>query len=160
MRADENSDARSDEIRKPLPDDLQQEIAHRVLVNGEQQKHVLADMQRRGVVVSRATISRICQRVEARATALPPTVHTDPETGIEVEQSSDSILQDMERDLWREYRAAKGNVRDKTAIAKVMPAIVGMRLKLREPPPQPVKPNEPAQPTPEQPKPAELVSFN
>lgn len=158
MRSDETSDARPDEIRKPLPDDLQQEIAHRVLVNGEQQKHVLADMQRRGVVVSRATISRICQRVEARATAIPPTVHTDPKTGIEVEQSSDSILQDMERDLWREYRAAKGNVRDKTAIAKVMPAIVGMRLKLREPPP--TKPNDPAQPTPEQPTPTELVSFN
>lgn len=158
MRTDENSDAQPDEIRKPLPDKLQQEIAHRVLVNGEQQKHVLADMQRRGVVVSRATISRICQRVEARATAIPPTVHTDPKTGIEVEQSEDSILQDMGRDLWREYRTA--DLRDKIQIAKVLPGVALARLKLREPPPQPVKPNEPTQPAPEQPKPAELVSFN
>lgn len=158
MRADENSDARSDESRKPLPDDLQQEIAHRVLVNGEQQKHVLADMQRRGVVVSRATISRICQRVEARATAIPPTVHTDPKTGIEVEQSEDSILQDVGRDLWREYRTA--DLRDKIQIAKVLPGVALARLKLREPPQQPSRPNDPAQPAPEQPKPAELVSFN
>lgn len=158
MRADENSDARPDEIRKPLPDDLQREIAHRVLVNGEQQKHVLADMQRRGVVVSRATISRICQRVEARATAIPPTVHTDPKTGIEVEQSEDSILQDVGRDLWREYRTA--DLRDKIQIAKVLPGVALARLKLREPPQQPSRPNDPAQPAPEQPKPAELVSFN
>lgn len=158
MRTDENSDAQPDEIRKPLPDKLQQEIAHRVLVNGEQQKHVLADMQRRGVVVSRATISRICQRVEARATAIPPTVHTDPKTGIEVEQSEDSILQDMGRDLWREYRTA--DLRDKIQIAKVLPGVALARLKLREPPPQPVKANELTQPAPEQPKPAELVSFN
>jgi hypothetical protein len=157
MRADENSDARPDEIRKPLPDVLQQEIAHRVLVNGEQQKHVLADMQRRGVVVSRATISRICQRVKARATAIPPTVHTDPKTGIEVEQSEDSILQDMGRDLWREYRTA--DLRDKIQIAKVLPGVALARLKLREPPPP--KPGEPGQPQPsEPPPPTELVRFN
>lgn len=158
MRTDESSDAPLDESRKPLPDDLQQEIAHRVLVNGEQQKHVLADMQRRGVVVSRATISRICQRVKARATAIPPTVHTDPKTGIEVEQSEDSILQDVGRDLWREYRTA--DVRDKIQIAKVLPGVALARLKLREPPQQPARPNDPVQPAPEQPKPAELVSFN
>jgi hypothetical protein len=157
MRADENSDARPDEIRKPLPDVLQQELAHRVLVNGEQQKHVLADMQRRGVVVSRATISRICQRVKARATAIPPTVHTDPKTGIEVEQSEDSILQDMGRDLWREYRTA--DLRDKIQIAKVLPGVALARLKLREPPPP--KPGEPGQPQPsEPPPPTELVRFN
>ena len=159
MKEPESSDAPKAESRQPLPDDLQREIAHRVLVNGEKQVAVQADFAKRGISVSAATISRICQRVEARATAIPPTVHTDPETGIEVEQSSDSILQDMERDLWREYRAAKGNVRDKTAIAKVMPAIVGMRLKLREPPS--TKPNDPAQPQPERPAPpTELVRFN
>lgn len=157
MRANENSDEPLGEIRRPLPDDLQREIAHRVLVNGEQQKHVLADMQRRGVVVSRATISRICQRVEARATAIPPTVHTDPKTGIEVEQSEDSILQDMGRDLWREYRTA--DLRDKIQIAKVLPGVALARLKLREPPPP--KPGEPGQPQPpEPPQPTECVRFN
>lgn len=156
MRTDETSDAPLDETRKPLPDDLQQEIAHRVLVNGEQQKHVLADMQRRGVVVSRATISRICQRVKARATAIPPTVHTDPKTGIEVEQSEDSILQDVGRDLWREYRTA--DLRDKIQIAKVLPGVALARLKLREPPPKPGDPGQPQPPEP--PQPTECVRFN
>jgi len=159
MKDDESTDAPRGESRAPLPDDIQREIAHRVLVNGERQNAVQTDLAKRGISVSAATISRICQRVEARATAIPPTVHTDPVTGIEVEQTEDSILQDMERDLWREYRAAKGNVRDKTAIAKVMPGLVAARLKLREPPPP--KPGEPGQPQPpEPPQPTELVRFN
>lgn len=158
MKEPESSDAPKGESRQPLPDKLQQEIAHRVLVNGEKQVAVQADFAKRGISVSAATISRICQRVEARATAIPPTVHTDPKTGIEVEQSEDSILQDMGRDLWREYRTA--DLRDKIQIAKVLPGVALARLKLREPPQQPVNPNEPAQPTPEQLKPAELVSFN
>lgn len=157
MKDNESTDAPRSESRAPLPDDIQREIAHRVLVNGERQNAVQADLAKRGISVSAATISRICQRVEARATAIPSTVHTDPVTGIEVEQSEDSILQDVGRDLWREYRTA--DLRDKIQIAKVLPGVALARLKLREPP-QPSRPNDPAQPAPEQPKPAELVSFN
>ena len=54
----------------------------------------------------------------------------------------------------------QGGVRDKTAIAKVMPAICGDAALLREPPPQPVKPNRTAQPTPEQPAGGAGRSFN
>lgn len=157
MKDDESTDAPRGESRAPLPDDIQREIAHRVLVNRERQNAVQADLAKRGISVSAATISRICQRVEARATAIPPTVHTDPKTGIEVEQSEDSILQDVGRDLWREYRTA--DLRDKIQIAKVLPGVAMARLKLREPPPP--KPGDPGQPQPpEPPQPTELVRFN
>lgn len=161
--SDMGRDGKGDGNREPIADELQEEIARRVLVDGEPQKAVLADMQARGVKVSRTTVSRICQRVKDRATlprkpepALPPTVHQDPETGIEVELTEDLILRDMSRDMWREYKRA--GLRDKVQIAKVLPALAVARLRLREPPPQ--RPGDAAQSQQEPPPPAEFVSFN
>lgn len=148
--------------REPIEAELQEEIARRVLVDGEPQKSVLADMQARGVKVSRTTVSRICQRVKDRATvpkkpepALPPTLHQDPETGIEVELTEDLILRDISRDLWREYKRAE--VRDKVQIAKALPAVALARLRLREPAPQ--RPGDSVQ-SQQEPPPAEFVRFN
>lgn len=163
MGSDMGRDGKGDGNREPIADELQEEIARRVLVDGEPQKAVLADMQARGVKVSRTTVSRICQRVKDRATgprpkpepAIPPTVHQDPKTGIEVELSEDLILRDMGRDLWREYKRA--DVRDKVQIAKALPAVALARLRLREPAPQ--RPGDSVQPQ-EPPPPVEFVRFN
>lgn len=157
MKNPESSDAPKGEIRQPLREDLQKEIAHRVLVNGEQQRAVQADFAIRGIAVSAATISRICQRVKTRAAAAPPTIHTDPVTGIEVEYSDDGMLQALGRDLWREYR--KAELRDKIQIAKVLPAVAVARQRIREPVQS--KPQDPGQPQPPEPaQPTECVRFN
>ena len=110
--------------------------------------------------VSKAAITRVKQRAEIRAAAEPPTQHTDPETGIEVDITDDCLLGQVTRTLAREFHKKGMELEDLISIAHVLPKLATARHRIRQPAPG-VKPAQAGAASPPAAEPAvPLVRFN
>jgi hypothetical protein len=113
--------------------------------------------------VHKSSITRLVQRVEARAVAAdaqPPA--QDPKTGVEVEVTDELLLSQVIRDLSAIYHRNVGDVETKISIAHVLPKLTTARHRIRHPSPAPgPRPPAPRPTEPERPEqPEELVRFN
>lgn len=111
--------------------------------------------------VHKSTITRLVQRLEARAVAAdiqPPA--KDPQTGVEVEVTDELLLGQVIRDLTAIYHRSNGDTETKVSIAHVLPKLAAARHRIRQPVPGPKPPDKPPPSEPPSPQPPTLVRFN